>query len=248
MVDQKQNLEEVTRRNFLKFFGFAALRTAGIVGVNAGGAAIQHYRRGFDRRYEEVQKETRKKLQENILEVKCFAGDLVNAAIRATATDEKVLFGGMIGGWFLGDGVGGYILRNYSESTNKKAGLSGMVVGRIIDFMSTYVGGKSEYDPRFKEYGLDLYFTEINPWFSEHPTAKELAVKGTALTLVCSYGAWVFPSIGRGYLGASPLIAVNNTNTGKVILSSLRLGDEVKSMIGQGRTKQEIISYLRKIN
>ena len=57
-------------------------------------------------------------------------------------------------------------------------------------------------------------------------------------------GGLVLPFLGRGYAGASPLIARNNIEVAHVIRTSIKLGDEVKGHIANGKDKKFIRTFL----
>ncbi len=244
---ENQKLENITRRQFLRHIGFGALRTGGIVAINVVSGISQNLVSGLPENGKNARKEARENLQKGNLKVKYFAEEIVEAANRVTAINSSAVISGLIGGYFFGDALGGFILHNYSDLANRKIGAGTGVSGKIIDYLSTHIAVKQTEEPRFKEYGLDTYFYEMNFLHSPHPSTKELITRGTVITALMAYVSWVFPFIGRGYLGMTPAIAVNNVNIGKQILSSLELGDKVKAMISQGKDEQDITFYLKTV-
>ena len=61
---------------------------------------------------------------------------------------------------------------------------------------------------------------------------------------IASLVGWFNPNLGRGYLGISPALAINNHSAALRIAYSLELGDQIKSMIEQGKTRNGIKLYL----
>ena len=55
--------------------------------------------------------------------------------------------------------------------------------------------------------------------------------------------SFIFPSLGRGLSGVAPVIAYWNSIPREKRMISI--GDEVKVMIQKGKTKPEIIDYIR---
>lgn len=243
--ETNQNLENITRRQFLRHAGFGALRTGGVVAINVVSGVSQRLISGLPEKHINAVKEAEENLAKGRLKVKYFAEDIVKAANMVTAINNNALISGLIGGYFLGDGIGSFMLRNYSKNSNRKIGAASGVAGKIIDYISTYIAVKQVEDPRFKEYGLDTYFYEQNFFHSPHPSAKELVTRGTLFAALMAYVSWNFPFIGRGYLGMTPAIALNNGNVAKKIFYSFEFGNRVEAMISQGKNEQQIKSYLK---
>jgi hypothetical protein len=147
--------------------------------------------------------------------------------------------------YFLGDALGGYLLRGYSKLANRNIGLSSAVIGRVVDIASTFATLRAIKDPRFKEYGLDDFIFELNTQTSPHPSPYQV-IEDTALQsgAICA-ASWIFPFLGRGYLTVSPLIAANNVTVASLIYHALDIGDKVKKLVKDGKNDKEIKEFLR---
>lgn len=244
---ENENLENITRRQFLRHVGFGALRTGGVVAINIVSGVSQNFISGLPEKQKNSKLEAKENLAKGNLKVKYFAGEVVEAAHRVTAINRSAVISGLIGGYFVGDGLGSFILRNYSDNINRKIGAGSGVAGKIIDYISTYIAAKHIEDSRFKEYGLDTYFYEQNFLHSPHPSAKELLTRGTLFAALMAYASWNFPFIGRGYLGMTPAIALNNGNIAQKIVYSFEFGNQVEALISRGKNEQQIRSYLKGI-
>lgn len=238
--------QHVPRRDFFRYLGMGALRTSGVVALNTVAFGIQELKARADwRKYEEEKLEYTENGQD--LKVKHFAEEIVGASKRITSYKGEDELKKAVFGWFVGDSIGGYSLRNKPDLLKKGMGVLSLVAGKAIDVVSTLVAVRNMEDPRFEEYGLNLYIGEQNPLFSVHPSRRELVVKSALLAIPGVFAGWRFPSFGRGYAVASPFIAETNYKYAHIILTSLKIGDGIKSLIEEGRDKDYIQNFLQEL-
>src|SRR3989338_4946676 len=123
-----------------------------------------------------------------------------------------------------------------------------MISSRALDIISTIYGFKQINDNRIKEYGLDKYFIEGNPYYSRHPSSSELLYKESRNIPALYIISMIWPAIGRGMLFGTIHIAENNYKAGFTIKYSIELGDKVKEMLHHKKEEHEIKGYLKKLN
>ncbi|OGD98063.1 hypothetical protein A2W45_01585 [Candidatus Curtissbacteria bacterium RIFCSPHIGHO2_12_41_11] len=232
-----------TRREFLRFLSIGAIRTGAVVAINAGGFGVQILRTRGNKKDQE--QEFAKSLEEaKDLRVKYFAKEVLDAGKRIssyTNVDDMVA---VIAGWYAGDALGGYLLRNRSDIVERLVGVAGFAGGKAIDIISTIIAADQMSDTRFKEYGLGVYIGEKNPLLPHNPTRREIIGFGLIQTPFVLMGGLALPFIGRGYAGASPFIARNNIEVAHIINTSMKLGDETKVHIENGRDETFIRNFL----
>ncbi len=242
-------MERINRREFLKYTKGAALRTGAISGMNVvslavslGKSAIFNMNRpeGISNQGQERQN----------IDVATFANDIAEASSRLhDDTDQTTLanIGMAIGAWFSGDAMGGYLLRNASARTNRLLGAEGLIWGKLIDLYSTYVFAIHMEDPRFKEYGLDYCYKEANFIMPQNPTRADVIKYGIGFVAASAISGWAIPSIGRGYVTASPFIAKNNFLIAAEIKTSMDIGDQIKKGLESGLSADDINKYLNQL-
>lgn len=237
--------EAISRREVLQLLGKRALETAAVVALNATAFTLTDFLTKDDK--EEQEKETARALEtDQDLEVKFFAKEILFAGKEITSYSSEENLIEIVAGFFAGNTIGAYLLKNHSRLLNKKAGAMGAISGSTVDIISTIVAAQKMSDPRFEEYGFGVYFGEKNPIFSHNPSPEEIVTKSLAIIPASSFVGWTAPAIGRGYLGSSPFIASNNYEAAHVISTSLDLGDQVKVMIAKGAKQTEINGFLIK--
>ena len=237
MSDDKENktLEKISRREFIRRSVFGGLRTAGFVLVQYGGLKL-----GLARCFQE--EPTKEK---DSLEVRYFAHDIYLKVSNEYLIPKKANFPLIVVGYFLGDAVGGYAVKNYSQIQRRFIALTGGTIGSLVDAESTYLFAKHMDDKRFFEYGFDNYFCEGNPGLPQHPSPSELYYPMSVRTTIWAAISFTFPFLGRGYFGMSPFIVANNAKAAWTIKKCLEIGDNVKSMIEKGNQRQEIKQYIK---
>ncbi len=243
MSSERQIKLQMSRREFLLHARNAAITTAGVVAINA--IAFKFRGDSTEEEREKRKLEAEYALENGLnLEVKYFAEPIVHASDRIAPTRNVENLLGTIAGWYAGDALGSYILRKYPRKTDGVVGTVGIMTGKAVDFISTYVAAKTLDDPRFKEYGLDVFYAEQNPFFSSNPSQKEVIVKSSVLYMLSAFAGYHQPWIGRGYVGASPFIARNNLAVAQQITTNLELGDGVKNIILNGGNRETIENFL----
>ncbi len=242
------NIPTNTRRQVIKdafkWAGIGAGWTGLFTAINVAGAAIQEPK-VISKATEQEQEATKAIESGEKLQTKFFARDIVEASSRITSDTTVENLSLIISGWFAGTAVGGFLLRNHSKLFNSIVGSTTAVGGKTVDVASTLVFATKMNDPRFKEYNVGLYFNEVNPLFSPNPSPEEVITKSLFLIALIGLSSFRFPAFGRGYLGASPAILKNNLEVAHTIGTALELGDQVKSLIEQGRDANYIKNYLQ---
>ncbi len=232
-----------TRRLLLRFGLFALLRTLFVSWINETGSEERKREIIADviRQGREVAQAFEKSAP---LQVWHFSQNLITTAIKLAEYHRYQASIGMPLGWFIGDSLLGYLLEKYSELVNRGAGVSAMFVGRSIDIISTHYTGTVYQDPRMQEYKLDTYFGEANQILARNHTADDVIDKAPVLLLPPIAASAFFPSLGRGYLGASPAIAATNLAIAKTAILAMEIGDEVKQLIRTGKDETFIREYI----
>jgi len=234
---------EISRRDFLRAASYGALYTGLAVGATTLVGKISEDKM-MQQAQDIIEKAKAREQEGKLLDVKDYSIYIVAAASQTTSSeniDPKLL----AAGYFTGVTAGSYFLEPDPDSKERAIGAGAMVAGRAIDMASTIYFSQFMVDPRFKEYGLDAYFKEQSPALAENPSPEDV-IKGSALsTAFLAALSAIDPKIGTGYLGVSPILALNNYQTAQTIQESLRLGDGVKMVIGDGGVKEDVIDYLR---
>lgn len=238
----------LTRRDFMRYLVVGAVRTGIAEVVNSAAFSIQHSKVRDNR--EKQERESRKALEEgNGLKVKYFTKEILNAGFRITSSadyaDNRIA---IITGWYTGDAIGGYLLRNKTNFINGMVGGTSFASGKLIDIISTMIALDQMADPRFKEYGFDTYASEQNPFLSPNPSKRDLLILSAISIPLAFFGGTTLHFFGRGYLGASPFIAKNNMKIAHIVNTSMRLGDRVKFHIESGKSEEVIRNFLSKVD
>lgn len=192
--------QQQSRREFLKYLGVGVVRTTAVVALNAAAFGIQTLRTNGDKSKQEQESELA--LEEgNDLEVKYFAKEILNASKRTSSNTQIDDMIAIIAGWYVGDALGGYLLRNKSKILNRMVGAIGFAGGKVIDIISTVIAVDQMNDPRFEKYGLGVYLGEKNPLLHHNPTRREVMLFGAIQTPFVLLGGFALPFLGRGCRG-----------------------------------------------
>lgn len=252
-ADHKDNLRNLSRREFFKRAGISVGTLGSVVGINY--LASLYTGSSMEEKQIARVKESRRVTESSRndgsgydqLKVRHFAEQICYVSSQMHKDCDlgnPATFGYLILGYLAGDFLGGLALRKLSKKANSWIGSGSYLAGRVVDLLSTYAFAKVMHDPRFTEYGLDAYFAEVNPLVSGIPTTEELAVVGTATSLLGGLACYFLPNIGRGYLGASPFIASHNLDGRIQLISTIKIGDKVDEMIKQKKPVDEIKMFL----
>lgn len=126
--------------------------------------------------------------------------------------------------------------------------LGSMLLNRILDKYSTWQVVKSMQDPRFKGYGFNKFFYEVNPNLSIHPTLTELfkpkMLVSESLGIAVSY---FLPSFGYGFGFSAPALYLRNMRIANALEIGYSIGDKVKEKLSQGFGEQQTRDYLKNI-
>lgn len=233
-----------SRRDFLKW-GFAA------AGATVGVPVFYAFSpRTVQKQHEAAQNTGEDQTQEGApLQTKVFAREIVDAAYREQSFDEAVDLLGLLASLFAGTMLGQTILRVQPEIFNRILGLGSGVVARSLDEISTFVAATvlSENENKIREYGLDAYFYENNPNLPADLTPKALLDSELISTLELAGITIAYPATGKIYLSVTPFLFKSNLDVAHAAVVSLGLGDQVKAMIQQGKSEQEISNYLKNV-
>ncbi len=236
----------LNRREFLRYAATGAMDTALItIGVTLAGKIQGLKTQTTDQEYL-----TQIRSHDQALEVKHFARDILITVSKTDDPNPITTLGGALAGFWAGDAIGGYLLRNSTDLIKRRAILGSLTVARVLDVTSTCIGVSKTDDPRFTEYGFNHYFRENTPLRSPNPSVGEVASIGlveTLALLLATYKFRFFDHNWRGYAGASPFIAANNTTTNLLIPKCLDLGDQIKILLNNGAGKEEVYDYLSNI-
>jgi len=238
VYDQKK----ISRRKFFKSLGYVGLRTAAMSGINVASAMIAE--KGYIQNYKNRQEELKKERESGILNIKHFAEDICKTSEQLLPSDENIL-PKLLMSYIFGDVIAQLILKTYLPFHYRRIGSASGVLAKGIDIGSTYRGIDPTEDPRFKEYGFDVYFMESNIFLPQIPSTIDLLIHALIFIPFTGIGGWAIPPLFTGYLAMTPSIYNSNVHTGLVIQKMLDVGDEIKGMLNQGKSEEEIRKYLR---
>lgn len=235
-----------TRRGMLEW----ALKGGFVTAVISGYTLYEGSSKGVQlgKQVSKAEAEEEKALEQHKpLEVKYFAHHIIATSERLTTDASSKEIVEMVSGFFVGSAVGGFLVRHRPEFVKRIIGSGSAAVATAGDLVSTIAFAGPLSDPRMKEYGLDAYIYEINSSLGAHPTVEKVKENILPQEIYRIIIGALFPSIGRGYLGAVPFIMSHNYKTAAAINLALIIGDKVAEMIHNGKTKTEIDVYLEGI-
>ena len=241
---------EISRRSFLKAttrdIGIITIASAGLTLVNYGGV-LEVIADTFSDTYQ-ILKESEERLREEGYvpsEVKDFALDIVFSSRKIVSAFSDPLNLRAIAGYYSGNTIINYLEgEEISDVVDRGIGAVALPVANAIDLESTINFAAPMQDPRFKEYGLDKYLGEQSILYGEHPDPEDIRRTRSQLQPFLIAFGFAIPALGRGYLGGSPFIALDNADYRRIIEKSIELGDGVKMVLGNGGNPQDVNDYL----
>lgn len=103
-------------------------------------------------------------------------------------------------------------------------------------------------DPRFKEYGFEKLWKEVNGTLPPHPTKKQGSSKAQkTLKAIGGIVSTIIPPIGHTMLVMSALAYENNYTVNKRIQKGFEIGNDVDRMIKDGKNEDDINIYLESL-
>lgn len=156
----------------------------------------------------------------------------------------------------IGNGAGavatiGATMKNDPELTELLFILSGISTAshRILDKASTIKFADTMRDPRFKEYGLDEFYVELNPRLPPHPTPQDLLSPSKlyreAINVVS--GA-ISPPVGFFALMDMWDVPIHNLHVDFKMRLAMELGDKVKERLARNQSHAEITDFLANVS
>ena len=128
------------------------------------------------------------------------------------------------------------------------SGLLSYLCGWIPDNLTTYRATKLFSDKRFREYGLENNYFEGHFLLPKHPSWKHLFFnKKVLLDIAVAISSTVIPVLGYGYGIGVSWISESNWALGNELKKALEIGDDVKKMIEDGSTKDDVMAYLESL-
>jgi len=243
MIQERQP-DRFNRREMLKWLGGRGIETgAFFVGINIASAIKDNSR---NPQLKAAQDQANQAIESGQgLQVKDFAGEIIatSGAIVDYSGGQNVAE--LLVGFFGGNTLIAYILKNQSTLINRVVSSVSVVPARLIDSLSTIAAAKYIQDPRFQEYGFGDYISDQNPLTPNNISFEDILKLNVISDPLLSAVSWIAIPFGRGYLGASPLLAKNNFQIASLVGKSLDLGDRIKTLIRDGKTSQDVNSFLQ---
>jgi len=205
-MSQEKQPDQLNRREMLKWLGKRGLETgAFFAGINIA-FAIRDISQN-PKTEKTYAQDTQAVESGHATQVKYFAGDILNTSqeIIGYQPDQNVIES--LIGFFGGNTLIGYILKNQSSLINRAVGSISVVPARLLDSLSTIAATRYIQDPRFQEYGFGDYIGERNGVFPDAISSADVFNLNLITNPILLAGGWIAPPLGRGYLGASTLVA-----------------------------------------
>jgi len=142
-------------------------------------------------------------------------------------------------------GISSLLTNNfYGNPIYHASGLIFHLINRISDYYTSRKVFELFEDSRFKEYGFDKYFIEINPTLAEHSKKEFLNIKQKVLQTLFGIVSIILPPVGHGVASTTLLLYENNRTAYKIIKKELDIGDNVKKKVEEGLSEEQIKTYL----
>lgn len=231
----------MNRKDLLKAGAAGALIAAGL------GIALNNSPRNEQKmkQAKELQQEGERAIEANdSLQTKYFAGQILAAGARMVPLGPQFDNYELLVGAFVGTTLGESLFHFNPPLFNRLVGVGTGFTARVLDEISTFIAASALSDPRTKEYGLDAYIYEDNTQLPADLTPQALLESELPSTAELAGICFLFPLVGKMYLGAVPFVFKNNIDAALLIVNFLNLGDKVKAMIKEGKKGDEILAYL----
>jgi len=243
-MSQERQPDQLNRREMLKWLGRRGIETgAFFVGINIASAIKDNLR---NPQVKVAHDQTNQAIEsEQGLRVKSFAEEIIATGGAIVDYNGAQNVAELLVGFFGGNTIIAYMLKNQSSFINRAAGSISVIPARLIDSLSTIAATKYIQDPRFQEYGFGDYLGEQNSLAPNNISSEDVFNLNVITNPLLLAVGWIAPPLGRGYLGASPLVAKNNFQFASLVEKSLELGDGVKTLLEDGKTSQDVSVFLQ---